>query len=74
MSVCRSLHHMNKYLETTRNQMVFQKVSSVLSFKAECLKLREFLNIFFAILLKKEFGCAFESGFLKVSINMVYKF
>lgn len=27
-----------------------------------------------AFLLKKELGCAFESGFLKVNINMIYKF
>jgi len=64
----------NKYLEIARNQLVFQKMSSVLSFKEGCLKLQEFLNISFAVLLKKEFGCTFESGFLKVNISLVYKF
>lgn len=53
--------------------MGFQKVSSVLRFQEECLKLQEFLDISFAVLLKKEFGCAFESGFLKVNINIYFE-
>lgn len=53
LSVCHSLHHMHKYLEAIRNQMVFQKVSSVLSFKEEWLKLQEFLNVSFSFSLKE---------------------